>query len=185
MWKSEPYYLLYIPNPPALPHGIRQAAEQCFHACPVRCLMICCLSLLILCLFLGVFVVFITICPVWVHTTYVFCMIGSYMGSRFACSSHYEILLDLLLFYCLLSSRLTIYKKADRSFYSVWIQSVKFMSGILNLQLTTEQAVTFQVLHSERRLREFEMILDTAQISFRAVEGIICQALWDLMQQVN
>lgn len=46
------------------------------------------------------------------------------------------------------------------------------MSGILNLQLTTEQAVTFQVLHSERRLREFEMILDTAQISFRAVEGI-------------
>lgn len=131
------------------------------------------------------FVVFITICPVWVHTTYVFCMIGSYMGSRFACSSHYEILLDLLLFYCLLSSRLTIYKKADRSFYSVWIQSVKFMSGILNLQLTTEQAVTFQVLHSERRLREFEMILDTAQISFRAVEGIICQALWDLMQQVN
>lgn len=73
------------------------------------------------------FVVFITICPVWVHTTYVFCMIGSYMGSRFACSSHYEILLDLLLFYCLLSSRLTIYKKADRSFYSVWIQSVKFV----------------------------------------------------------
>lgn len=59
------------------------------------------------------------------------------------------------------------------------------MSGILNLQLTTEQTVTFQVLHSERRLREFEMILDTAQISFRAVEGIICQALWDLMQQVN
>lgn len=59
------------------------------------------------------------------------------------------------------------------------------MSGILNLQLTTEQAVTFQVLHSESRLREFEMILDTAQISFRAVEGIICQALWDLMQQVN
>lgn len=52
MWKSEPYYLLYIPNPPALPHGIRQAAEQCFHTCPVRCLMICCLSLLIFCLFL-------------------------------------------------------------------------------------------------------------------------------------
>lgn len=40
------------------------------------------------------------------------------------------------------------------------------MSGILNLQLTTEQTVTFQVFHSERRLREFEMILDTAQISF-------------------
>lgn len=59
------------------------------------------------------------------------------------------------------------------------------MSGILNLQLTTEQTDTFQVLHSERRLRELEMILDTAQISFRAVEGIICQALWDLMQQVN
>lgn len=125
MWKSEPYYLLYIPNPPALPHGIRQAAEQCFHTCPVRCLMICCLSLLIFCLFLFVFVVFFTICPVWVHTTCVFCMIGSYMGSRFACWSHYEILLDLFFFYCLLSSRLTIYKKADGSFYSVWIQSVK------------------------------------------------------------
>lgn len=183
MWKSEPYYLLYIPNPPALPHGIRQAAEQCFHTCPVRCLMICCLSLLIFCLFLF-------FCCVYHHmscvSAYHICVLHDrVIYGRFACSSHYEILLDLLLFYCLLSSRLTIYKKADRSFYSVWIQSVKFMSGILNLQLTTEQAVTFQVLHSERRLREFEMILDTAQISFRAVEGIICQALWDLMQQVN
>lgn len=46
------------------------------------------------------------------------------------------------------------------------------MSRILNLQLTTEQTVTFQVLHSERRLREFEMILDTAQTSFRPQKAL-------------
>lgn len=37
--------------------------------------------------FLSFFFTLLTLCPVWVHTTSGFCMIGSYMGSRFACSS--------------------------------------------------------------------------------------------------
>lgn len=60
------------------------------------------------------------------------------------------------------------------------------MSGILNLQLTTEQAVTFQVLHSERRLREFEMILDSPNfLQSRGRHYMSGSVGLNAMQQVN
>lgn len=35
-WKSEPYYLLYIPNPRALPHGIRHMTVHYFQSHAVK-----------------------------------------------------------------------------------------------------------------------------------------------------
>ena len=44
IWKAEPYYLLYIPNPLALPHGIKHTNVHYFHILAVKCLVKCCLS---------------------------------------------------------------------------------------------------------------------------------------------
>lgn len=44
IWKSEAYYLLYIPNPLALPHGIRHSTLHHFHTLAVKRLVKCCLS---------------------------------------------------------------------------------------------------------------------------------------------
>ena len=85
IWKSEPYYLLYVPNPLALPHGIRHSTLHHFHTLAVKRLVNC------LSFFSFIDFFFLPTCPVWVHTTSGFCMIGSYVGGSFACSSQYKI----------------------------------------------------------------------------------------------
>lgn len=58
LWKSEPHYLLYIPNPLALPHGIRHTTVHFFHTLAVERLVKCCLS------FLLFFLILLTLCSV-------------------------------------------------------------------------------------------------------------------------
>lgn len=67
---------------------------------------------------------FFSPCPVWVHPTSGFCMMGSCIGGTFACSSHYKILLDPFLCHFQLAALKGIFQQFNLSRPWIWVHCI-------------------------------------------------------------